>query len=70
MASSAAASKRTPKPILYLEPSQTGELAGVVFRLSPAATRAAVILESTEPLTFDIDSGMLKFPNDPQEEPV
>jgi hypothetical protein len=57
MASSAGASKRTPKPILYLEPSQTGEL-------------AAVILESTEPLTFDIDSGMLKFPNDPQEEPV
>jgi hypothetical protein len=67
---SSAASKPTRKPILYLDPSQTGALAGVVFRLSPAAVRTAVILESTDPLTFDIDAGNLKFPADPEAEPL
>jgi hypothetical protein len=71
MASSA--STQVPPPIaqtIHLEPGQTGELAGVVFRLSLAAVRTAVILESTDPLTFDIDAGNLKFPADPEAEPL
>jgi hypothetical protein len=65
MASSA--STQVPPPIaqtIHLEPGQTRELAGVVFVLCPWAERATVTLASTEPLTFRLDAGNLKFPED------